>query len=114
MFESMSDSKFEQSETYFFVIELLRIASDWITEATADLDGLRLRACSRMKWKHKDAYALIETRWQEVLGVANKYQDDLLKRIEKKREEVYSLREAVSVNITIVIGVGSIRFLDCH
>ncbi|KAK8875056.1 hypothetical protein PGQ11_005570 [Apiospora arundinis] len=95
MFESTSNSRFEQSETYFFVIELLRIATDWVTEATVDLDALRVRVCGGVKWKHKDASELIETRWEEVLGVADKYKDSLLKRIEKKREEVYSLREAL-------------------
>ncbi|KAK6841174.1 hypothetical protein PG987_002034 [Apiospora arundinis] len=101
MFESTSNSKFEQSETYFFVIQLLRIASDWITEATVDLEILRANIHKDLKMNYliipdkKVGYALIEARWKDILGVVGKYKDGLLETIEKKREEVYSLREAL-------------------
>ncbi|KAK7989952.1 carbohydrate-binding module family 50 protein [Apiospora arundinis] len=94
MFESSSNSKFEQSETYFFVIELLRIASDWISEAVADLDTLRAWT-DRIAYGHEDIDSLIETKWVEILDVARKKEADLLARIEKKRLEVYSLRDGL-------------------
>ncbi|KAK8050806.1 hypothetical protein PG994_012536 [Apiospora phragmitis] len=93
MFESSSNSKFEHSETYFFVIELLRIASDWITEAVADLGTLR--AWTDRSYGPEDITALIEAKWREILDVAKKHEADLLARIEKKRLEVYSLRDGL-------------------
>ncbi|KAK8035744.1 hypothetical protein PG991_001817 [Apiospora marii] len=94
MFESSSNSKFEQSETYFFVIELLRIASDWITEAVTDLHTLRTWT-TRLVSGPDDITALIEAKWEEVFDVAKKHEANLLARIEKQRLEVYSLRDGL-------------------
>ncbi|KAK7941393.1 uncharacterized protein PG986_013780 [Apiospora aurea] len=94
MFESSSNSKFEQSETYFFVIELLRIASDWITEAVADLDALWVWT-DRIDCGHEEITASIESKWREIIDVAKKHEPELLARIEKKRLEVNSLRDGL-------------------
>ncbi|KAK8023951.1 hypothetical protein PG993_012017 [Apiospora rasikravindrae] len=116
MFETSSDSSFQSSDRYFFVTELLRISTEWIKETGSDLkipqsttnsatdsailfllplaprnyDGEHPSAAS---WKA--CSDVINHNWTIVFQEYDKYEKDLLDRIERKTQEVKSLRDGL-------------------
>ncbi|KAK8070798.1 hypothetical protein PG997_011001 [Apiospora hydei] len=113
MFETSSDSKFQSSDRYFFVTELLRISTEWIKETGHDLElpQSRINAImTRLMEDGTDYYGgeppnaaswkacsdVMSHNWTIVFREYNKYEKDLLDRIERKTQEVKTLRDGVS------------------
>ncbi|KAK7946458.1 uncharacterized protein PG986_010779 [Apiospora aurea] len=112
MFETSSDSKFQSSDRYFFVTELLRISTEWIKETGHDLElpQSRINAImTRLMEDGTDYYGeeppnaaswkacsdVISHNWTIVFRQYNKYEKDLLDRIERKTQEVKTLRDGL-------------------
>lgn len=113
MFETSSAYNFERSDRYFFVIELLRIATEWIKETGDDLKRLRaevddalLTSIEDKQLRKGEPHSSVPS-WKACLDVTNhnwgivfrahtKYEKDLLDRIERKMQEAKSLRDGVS------------------
>lgn len=108
----MYDSReFQLSEFYFAILQILRIASEWIQESMNDLrrlvDGIENEHFS-IERKHKitflpdtpetqrSAVKVFKRNWESVISHQERIGVDLLDRISKKREEVESLRDGVS------------------
>jgi hypothetical protein len=105
------DSKFSRSELYFAALQLLRICTDWIGEAIHGFETLKDEVESRVReapWNNPGdrghgVEADMETEstcLSEILSSMieenRKRLQALLDRIEKKEEEVKSLRDGVS------------------
>lgn len=110
MFESNVNGSFQRSEIYFTVIELLRIASEWIKSNTQELelcswqeiedpeggvyDAVDSAKESHLKRKTECKY-IINNNWKIILKKDRLYSQVLLDRIHKKMEETKSLRDGV-------------------
>lgn len=105
------NSEFSKSELYSAALQLLRICADWIGEAMHGLETLKDEVESRVReapWNNPDdrdhgVEADIETEstcLSEILSSMieenRKRFQVLLNRIDKKEEEVKSLRDGVS------------------
>ncbi|KAK8877705.1 hypothetical protein PGQ11_002651 [Apiospora arundinis] len=114
MFESSSNNKFESSDKYFFVIELLRISAEWIKETVNDLlfSGKRLPSSiiSMMSRGKLVPMLSVTTDWEVILRDLKRHEDDLLGRIERKTQEVKSLRDGINESI-LVFTVMTITYL---
>ncbi|KAK6856419.1 hypothetical protein PG995_006606 [Apiospora arundinis] len=116
MFESSSNNKFESSDRYFFVTELLRISAEWIKETVTDMrypqeevNGILQSLMNDATLYGKDPNSIdyinnaswkacadvIHDNWQVVSRTVKTYEDDLLGRIESKSQEVKSLRDGL-------------------
>ncbi len=105
-------SDLRSSEFYFAVIQILRIATDWIQESMDDLghtvdDMKRLYLASSLN----DGFAtflppasdareataeVFRQNWESVIQQQRQLGDALLVRVAKKVEETKSLRDGVS------------------
>ncbi|KAK8102940.1 hypothetical protein PG984_016086 [Apiospora sp. TS-2023a] len=112
MFETRTDNKFESSDKYFFAIELLRISAEWVKEKGSDLKNAQ-ESINRVLLTHiktaKDMYKgehpnaaswdacanVISHNWGIVFLAYQKYEKDLQDRIERKTQEVKSLRDGL-------------------
>ncbi|KAK7973656.1 hypothetical protein PG990_011739 [Apiospora arundinis] len=116
MFESSSKNRFESSDKYFFVIELLRISAEWIKETVNDLrhpqEEVNELLQSLIKYANafreatpevdyindaswKACIDVIRHNWEVIFRDLKRYEDDLLGRIERKTQEVKSLRDGL-------------------
>ena len=102
----------QSSEFYFAVIQILRIATDWIQESMGDLDQTvddmeRLYLAARTEDKFasflpqesdaREATARVFKRnWESVILQQRQLGEALLVRVAKKVEETKSLRDGVS------------------
>lgn len=118
----MFDSEFQVSETYFSVLQMLRIFNDWIEETEAEWPNIYGRVMRSYQWMteeraHGPPTSHIIIRREELKKNIREIETNLkslaarLKtRIEKKRTEVESLRDGVSiptVPLIIIFIVGS-------
>ncbi|KAJ2990807.1 hypothetical protein NUW58_g2771 [Xylaria curta] len=107
--ELMFDDSFQLSEQYFTVLQLLRIFQNWIAETDRGIQSLGeelIQQCELwLSWRQKHA-KMDELEWSldtEILRKnikkVNNYFDlrvrPLRERIEKKKEEVTSLQDAL-------------------
>lgn len=107
------DHKLERSEMYFTVLQLLRTFEEWVAElvprielsrdhAQHDLNPFRqdeARLCKVEEIEHRnEARAIIDANWSMLLSQAQRSQDDILKRVERIKQEVSSLRDGVGWN----------------
>lgn len=105
----MFDSEFQVSETYFSVLQMLRIFSDWIEETEAEWRLVYVRVtmssyCLSKKTLGGDQTShpivkeeILVKNLQEVKKNLKRLAARLKGRIEKKKTEVESLRDGVSI-----------------
>ncbi|KAI0386340.1 hypothetical protein F5Y04DRAFT_243875, partial [Hypomontagnella monticulosa] len=95
----MFDDAFQFSRLYFTVLQLLRIAREWIEGSVNDQKELQdnwLRCQSRLPFKLSSSeLAGIEKNWVVVLSNSERRAKGLLDRISRKTEEVESLRDGL-------------------
>jgi hypothetical protein len=103
----MFDDEFKRSELYFGALQLLRVSSDWIEETMEDLKSSHMSCIEGLETTRgfitndcelrDEDIKLLDSAWQKL---RNKKGDDyktLLQRIKRKRKEVESLRDGVSI-----------------
>ena len=101
-------SEFAVSQFYFTVLQLLRIAHDWIQESVEHLKDLirffekhfepsgRVGSIDSTSSEIDQAAAEVSRRnWESVTSHQQQLANSLLARIARKREEVSSLRDGV-------------------
>jgi hypothetical protein len=102
-------SEFALSEFYFQVLQLLRIASEWIKESMDDLESLvRTLEVNYIDPHIPEPFLLGSPQankavteafrqcWTSVMSHQKRHGEALLRRIAKKQEEVKGLRDGVS------------------
>jgi hypothetical protein len=110
--EMMFDNDpFPRSELYFTILQRLRISADWISESLKDLESLAEASqimCEEGVTKSPDerrgrqdpvtvsVRTVLEQNWKNIISHQKSLAKPLLERIEKKTEEVKSLRDGVS------------------
>jgi hypothetical protein len=118
MFDTAS-SQFTLSEFYFTVLQVLRIASEWIQESMDQLvrlaedleeaiinDDEKTLFPSRRYWPpeiKEPARDVFKHNWDCVISYQQRLGKGLLSRIDKKQEEVKSLRDGVSCSLVAVV-----------
>ncbi|KAN0102633.1 hypothetical protein V8E51_010946 [Hyaloscypha variabilis] len=108
--EMMFDNDpFPRSDLYFTVLQLLRISADWISESLKDLESLAeaSQIMCEIFTKSPDkrrgrqdpvtvsVRTVLEQNWKNVISHQKSLAKPLLERIEKKTEEVKSLRDGL-------------------
>jgi hypothetical protein len=106
------NNSFSRSELYFTILQLLRISSEWIRGGMEDLESL----VEASLWYYELPYVgnrakrspddpttsnvsrVLQQNWKNVISHQKNLCKPLLDRIEKKTEEVKSLRDGVSSN----------------
>ncbi|OTA53959.1 hypothetical protein K449DRAFT_389502 [Hypoxylon sp. EC38] len=97
----MFDNSFELSKLYFSVLQLLRIITEWIEESITDLRDLRERYALRKRFLIQilklglDDISSTEKNWDTVIATMELPANRLLDRINRKAEEVKSLRDGL-------------------
>ncbi len=116
------------SESYFAVIQILRIAADWIQESMDDLrrtvdDIERLYLSSKITSEfanflpseppkaREEAIETFKKNWESVILRQQRIGTALLSRIAKKQEETKSLRDGV--RLTFIRAAEAGLFTDC-
>jgi hypothetical protein len=102
------NNSFSRSELYFTTLQLLRISSEWIRGGMEDLESVaeasvwdyNLPYGNRVKRSPDDPTTLnicrvLQQNWKNVISHQKGLGKPLLHRIEKKTEEVKSLRDGV-------------------
>ncbi|KAF2276176.1 uncharacterized protein EI97DRAFT_458668 [Westerdykella ornata] len=94
-------SGFALSEFYFTVLQLLRVAHDWIQESVEELKNL----AGEFEWQYgpdgylhdhdQEAAEVSRRNWESVMSHQQSLANGLLSRIAKKREEMSSLRDGL-------------------
>jgi hypothetical protein len=102
----MFDDEFKRSELYFRALQLLRVCSDWIEETVEDLKSSHMSCIEELETMvdYTDGYGLrdediklLGSTWQRLRNKENNDYNNLLQRIKRKRKEVESLRDGVSI-----------------
>jgi hypothetical protein len=110
------NSSFSRSELYFTTLQLLRISSEWIRGGMEDLESLaEASACHYISLSDghhvKKSYTdhtihhvtnVLLQNWKNVISHQKLLCKPLLDRIERKTEEVKSLRDGVSSSRQVV------------
>jgi len=90
----MFDNSFRLSKLYFTVLQVLRIASSWIEESVSDLRLVQEKWSNAVQYETTDARNVTRELEEMVTSMEAKKQR-LLSRVNKKVEEVKSLRDGV-------------------
>ena len=107
-----SSTSLARSKLYFTVLQLLRMSTQWIQESVRDLELLRGYFVDDLSKLASDKYYVnfmtgkqgpirmaererIEDKWAQVLLYSKSTSKRLVDRIERKAEEVKSLRDGV-------------------
>ncbi|KAI1376339.1 hypothetical protein F4677DRAFT_88922 [Hypoxylon crocopeplum] len=95
----MFDSSFKLSRLYFTVLQLLRIMDEWVEQSVTDLKNLRDEWLQK-KHNHTshlsaDELRSIEKNWDTAVSSMELRAKKLLYRINRKTEEVKSLRDGL-------------------
>lgn len=96
------DDKLNTSETYFTVLQLLRVFKNWTSEPEEDIRKLIQQFHSEMDkvdTQAHEAQHIIETNWAKTLSHVRTLTKDIADRIERKINEVESLRDGVSQHL---------------
>lgn len=110
----MFDDSFKLSEQYFTVLQLLRIFQDWIVEADKGMDDLGQELSQQCRswqaWRQRCApldeieepfhMAALEANFARVQNFFELRADALKGRIQRKKEEVESLRDGVRLPLS--------------
>jgi hypothetical protein len=98
------DASLRRSEYYFAVLQLLRIFSEWIRQSMDDMDKMISEIDAEMvPWLIGEpddsvlrmSTAVLKSNWTEVGQMQKRLGQALLERIQKKQDEVKSLRDGV-------------------
>lgn len=93
------DHKLDRSETYFTVEQLLRIFEEWTSNPEGDihtlLDQTAYEMKSRIKSCEPEVQRIIESNWKVLILHARSSRNDIMGLIERKRNEIKSLRDGV-------------------
>jgi len=99
-------SRLQRSDLYFEMLQILRIFSGSIAQSITDLERLagHVRYCQecglwKFPWeelKEQDAVKVINFNWNKVVSMQKKAASAALHQIERKNEEIKSLRDGVS------------------
>ena len=104
------DASLRRSEYYFTVLQLLRIFSEWIRQTLDDMDDMIRQFDDEMvPWlvarpdDHTTSMSVKVSisNWANVSALQKRIGQDLLERIEKKKEEIKSLRDGVRRSSTL-------------
>lgn len=95
-----TDTGLALSESYFSILQILRIATDWIQEGMDDLDGVvwhmrNLYASLLKKEGGRAVFDAFEESLTKVTSHQHTISKQLITRIEKKSEEINTLRDGV-------------------
>lgn len=99
------DHNLSRSEMYFTADQLLRIFPEWVNELGPDLgcESLHEQISSQivaaglsLEANEPQAYRVLEDNWKLLLRHAEASRKDILKLVERKRDEIQSLRDGVS------------------
>lgn len=96
------DDKLNTSETYFTVLQLLRVFKNWTCEPENDIRKLIQQfnfEMDKVDTEAHEAQDIIETNWAEVLSHVRSLTKEIADRIERKINEVQSLRDGVSQDL---------------
>lgn len=106
MYDTLS-SEFELSKFYFTMLQVLRIASEWVQESMNDLGDFaaafekeNMANCRMFELGSDEsndaAMKLNRQNWRTVVLHQRRLGEELLKRSAKKQEEIKSLRDELS------------------
>lgn len=108
MFENSTGNSFERTEIYFTVIEILRIASEWVQDNCREIEKLseELKYClmilpsyiendAQLRRK-RECYKVVKNNGKILTRKAKENETEFLEAIGKKTEEAKSLRDGVS------------------
>ena len=101
----MFDDSFQRSASYFTILQILRIFSDAIRESVADTKSMKrqwlrhyaARSSGDRRRFSKSAAKVLARNWDVLESHHEFLAAQLLSRIEKKTEEVTSLRDGVRI-----------------
>lgn len=92
----MFDKSFQHAESHFQIMQLLRIATLWIQTTQKDLkslrDGLMAGLSNSLDYAQDEQ---LNRNWDKTFAALEAQSDKLFRRIDKKTEEVKSLRDGV-------------------
>jgi hypothetical protein len=98
------DHKLRRSESYFMVIQLLRVFRDWVNTAHPGLRELSDEWENCIKAQdytrsddYQNAQNIIVKNWETLLSYSQDLTDQLLSHIDRTTEEVISLRDGVNI-----------------
>ncbi|KAK3331381.1 hypothetical protein B0H66DRAFT_465134 [Apodospora peruviana] len=96
----MFDKSFQRSKTYFTVLETLRISRDWVEDVIKNWDGLgeqwsRLQTRGPNPIFHEADLRAMSHNWESITLAVHEKAQSLLDRIDRKTEEVKSLRDGL-------------------
>lgn len=97
------DHKLKRSEMYFTVLQLLRIFEDWASDLVEDVEALIPPVREKMRQRlvahesEAEAHAIIEDNWKLLIAHAQDSKTDVVGQIERRKQEVSSLRDGVSI-----------------
>lgn len=104
------DDKLNTSETYFTVLQLLRVFGEWVLEPKEDIRKIatqvRLEMEQRVRSRAPESQRIIMENWATIQLHAETLTADIVSRIERKMEEVQSLRDGVSSNLERLTSTG--------
>lgn len=104
------DEQLSQSETYFSILQLLRVFSQTITQGERDLQSLANTCCGSLKIdvqdspegaEEKEAIKIIMENWKMIMSSHGTHARQLRETINQKTEEFKSLRDGVRLLIII-------------
>lgn len=101
----MFDLSFDRSGTYFTVLQALRVFTDTITEAHNSIEIMKQRWSWRFPGRSstntthfdKMTQEILNQNWEKLIAEHWRLERGLLDYIDKKSNEVKSLRDGVSV-----------------
>ncbi|KAF2496714.1 hypothetical protein BU16DRAFT_340064 [Lophium mytilinum] len=102
--ELMFDSSLKVSEQYFAILQILRIMREWICDALKDLERQKeiWQSDRGYRLSRKLDESIIESNWEVLVSLQQGFEKILLDRIDRKTEEVKSLRDGL-FNATSVL-----------
>lgn len=97
----MFDKSFNRSRDYFVALQLLRIMDEWINEAVSSMQQLRddthFMHPGFSTFEIKDNLDAVDRYMKEQAGTVQR-------RLQKKKEEINSLRDGVRISLSVIYG----------
>jgi hypothetical protein len=95
--ELLFDGSFSQSKMYFQILQLLRIMLLWIRETRYDLERFKSAALADMPRYYSRSRDVIRQNWDRVLEHFTVLEQELLRRVDAKTDEIRGLHDGVSM-----------------
>jgi hypothetical protein len=95
--ELLFDGSFSQSKMYFQIAQLLRIMPLWIRETRYDLERFKSAALADMPRHYPQSQDVLRQNWDKVLEHFTVFEQELLRRVDAKTDEIRGLRDGVSL-----------------